>query len=413
MAKRSDRSLVVGLDIGTSKIACLVGEVNEEGEVEVIAVGSHPSHGLKRGVVVDIESTVASIQRAVEEAELMANCQIQSVFAGISGSHIASFNSRGMVPIKDREVTELDVERVLEGGRAVAIPADQQILHVVPQEYSIDNQDGIRQPVGMSGVRLEASVHVVTAAASAVQNLGKCISRCGLRLDQLFLQPLASSHAVLTDDEKDLGVAVVDMGAGTTDVAIFVDGAVRHTSVITIAGDQVTNDVAVAFRTPTNHAEEIKVRYACALTELASSEDHIQVPSVGERPPRRLARHTLAEVVQPRYEEIFDLVRGELQRSGFEEKIIAGIVLTGGASRMEGVVELAEDVFQTNVRLGMPDHVAGLSDVVRSQVYATGVGLLLEGAYAQAQRGQSSSPFSVVSGEGMWERVKSWIRGEF
>jgi len=412
MARKTERALIVGLDIGTSKVVCLVGEIGATDDIDVVALGSCASRGLHRGVVVDIESTVASIQRAVEEAELMADCQIKSVYAGISGSHVQSMNSTGMVAIRDKEVSEADVDRVLEAARAIAVPADQQILHVIPQEYSIDHQDGIKQPVGMSGVRLEASVHVVTAAASAAQNLSKCIVRCGLQVDDLILQPLASAQAVLTRDEMDLGVCLVDIGAGTTDVAIFTDGAIRHTAVIPIAGDQVTNDVVVAFRTPTNHAEEIKVKYACALTELASGEDHIRVASVGDRPARRLARHTLAEVVQPRYEEIFSLVLNELQRSGFEERVIAGIVLTGGSSRMEGVVELAEEFFHTSVRVGIPDRIQGLTDVVSNQIHATGVGLLLQGAEAEASQ-PIVAPFGFANAQGLWERVKSWFRGEF
>ncbi len=406
MAK-AEKSLVVGLDIGTSKVVAIVGEVHPDGEVEVIGLGSHPSRGLKRGVVVDIESTVQSIQRAVEEAELMAGCEIQSVFAGIAGSHINSLNSHGIVAIRDAEVTESDVERVLDAARAVAVPADQKILHVLPQEYIIDGQDGIRHPIGMSGVRLEARVHVVTGAVSSAQNITKCVARCGLSADDLILEQLASSYSVLTDDEKDLGVCLVDIGAGTTDIAVFTQGAIRHTSVIPIAGDQVTNDIAVALRTPTQHAEEIKIKYACALRQLATAEETIQVPSVGDRPPRRLARQTLAEVVEPRYEELFHLVQSELRRSGFEDLVAAGVVLTGGASKMEGVADLAEEVFHMPVRIGAPQHITGLSDVVNNQVHATGVGLLLYGSQADYKPLRSSST------ESLWERMKSWFRGEF
>ncbi|MEM6935979.1 MAG: cell division protein FtsA, partial [Pseudomonadota bacterium] len=361
MGAKSDKSLVVGLDIGTSKIVAIVGEVAPDGEVEVVGLGSHESRGLKRGVVVDIESTVQSIQRAVEEAELMAGCEIRSVFAGISGSHIASLNSHGIVAIRDQEVTEGDVERVLDAARAVAVPADQRIIHVLPQDYIIDGQEGIRHPVSMSGVRLEARVHVVTGSATAAQNISKCVARCGLQVDDLILQQLASSYAVLTDDELDLGTCLVDIGAGTTDMAIFTQGAIRHTAVLPVAGDQVTNDIAVALRTPTQHAEDIKIRYACALRQLASAEETIQVPSVGDRPSRRLARQTLAEVVEPRYEELFSLVNNEIKRSGFAEMIPAGVVLTGGASKMEGVADLAEEVFHMPVRIGAPQYVTGLS----------------------------------------------------
>jgi cell division protein FtsA len=410
MAKKTDKSLVVGLDIGTSKIVAIVGELQVDGTVEVVGIGSSPSRGLKRGVVVDIESTVQSIQRATEEAELMAGCQIQSVYAGIAGSHIRSLNSHGVVAIRDKEVTESDVERVLDAARAVAVPTDQRILHVLPQEYVIDNQDGIRHPVGMSGVRLEARVHLVTGAVSAAQNIVKCINRCGLAVDDLILQPLASSYAVINDDEKELGVCLVDIGAGTTDIAVFTEGAIRHTAVIPIAGDQATNDIAVALRTPTQYAEEIKMKYACALTQLAAAEETIQVPSVGDRPPRRLARQTLAEVVEPRYEELFSLVHAELRRSGYEDLIATGIVLTGGAAKMEGAVDLAEEVFHAPVRLGVPEYVTGLSDVVRNPVHATGVGLLLYGSQEEIYR----VPSTPINGFGaVWERMKSWFRGEF
>ena len=322
--KKNDRNLVVGLDIGTSKVCAIVGEVGMDGSIEIIGIGFHPSRGLKKGVVVNIESTVQSIQRAVEEAELMAGCQIHSVYAGIAGSHIRSLNSHGIVAIRDKEVSASDVDRVIDAARAVAIPADQKILHILPQEFIIDNQEGIREPVGMSGVRLEAKVHMVTGAVSAAQNIIKCVRRCGLEVDDVILEQLASSESVLMDDEKDLGVALVDIGGGTTDIAVFTEGAIRHTAVIPIAGDQVTNDIAVALRTPTQNAEEIKMKYACALAQLASPEETIEVPSVGERPPRRLARQTLAEVVEPRYEELMTLVQAELRRSGFEDLCAAG-----------------------------------------------------------------------------------------
>jgi len=362
MVKKNEAELLVGLDIGTSKVVAIVGEQHKDGSIEVVGIGSAPSRGLKRGVVVDIESTVQSIRRAVEEAELMAGCEIQSVFAGIAGSHIRSINSHGIVAIKDKEVTRADVEKVLDAARAVPIPADQRVLHVLPQEYVIDGQDGIRHPVGMSGVRLEARVHLITGSDSAAQNIGKCVARCGLNIDQLIVEQLASSHAVLTEDEKELGVCLVDIGAGTTDIAVFTDGAIRHASVIPIAGDQVTNDIAVAMRTPTQHAEEIKLKYA-----------------VGDRLPRKLARQTLAEVVQPRYEELYQLVQADLHRSGYADQVAAGIVLTGGASRMEGATELAEEIFHLPVRVGTPQDIAGLTEVVNNPVYATGVGLLLYG----------------------------------
>ena len=409
MAKKSENSLVVGLDIGTSKIVAIVGEIQPDGSVEVIGLGSHDSHGIKRGVVVDMASTEHAIQRAVEEAELMAGCEIHSVFCGISGNHINSLNSDGTVAIKDKEVSEGDVERVLEAARAVPIAADQKILHALPQEFVIDNQDGIRQPIGMAGVRLEAHVHVVTAALSATQNVSKCLARCGLTVDELIMQPLAASHAVLTEDEKHLGVCLVDIGAGTTDIAVFTDGAIRHTSCIPIAGDQVTNDIAVALRTPTQHAEDIKMRFACALEQLARNDETIQVPSVGDRTSRRLARQTLAQVVEARYRELFSLVQSELRRSGLENMIAAGLVMTGGASKIEGAEELAEELFHMPVRLATPQYVSGLSEVVSNAIHATGVGLLLYGSRADSRR----AGIPGVAGDSVVDRVKSWFRGEF
>ncbi len=411
MSRKIEKNLVVGLDIGTSKVVAIVGEVKADGAVEVVGIGSHPSRGLKRGVVVNIESTVQSIQRAVEEAELMAGCEIHSVHTGIAGSHIRSLNSHGIVAIKDREVTQGDVDRVLDAARAVAIPADQKILHILPQEFIIDNQEGIQEPVGMSGVRLEVRVHLVTGAVSAAQNIVKCVRRCGLEVDDLVLEQLSSGNAVLSDDEKELGVCLVDMGGGTTDIAVFTEGSIRHTAVIPIAGDQVTNDIAVALRTPTQHAEEIKVKYACALTQLARSEETIEVPSIGDRPSRRLSRQTLAEVVEPRYEELFTLVQAELRRSGFEDLIPAGVVLTGGSAKMEGVIELAEEVFHMPVRLGTPQYVSGLADVVRNPIYATGVGLLLyAGSTRQLRRAELSDAKGVKS---VWQRMRSWFQGNF
>jgi cell division protein FtsA len=411
MVKKPEKNMIVGLDIGTSKVVAIVGEIGPDGGIEIIGIGSHPSKGLKKGVVVNIESTVHSIQRAVEEAELMAGCQIHSVFAGIAGSHIRSLNSHGIVAIRDREVMPNDVERVIDAARAVAIPADQKILHILPQEFVIDEQDGIREPVGMSGVRLEAKVHMVTGAVSAAQNIIKCVRRCGLEVDDIILEQLASSYSVLTEDEKDLGVCLVDIGGGTTDIAVFTEGSIRHTAVIPIAGDQVTNDVAVALRTPTQYAEEIKIKYACALTQLAASDENIEVPSVGDRPPRRLARQTLAEVVEPRYEELLTLVQAELRRSGFEDLIAAGVVMTGGSSKIEGLVDLAEEVFHMPVRLGSPQCVMGLVDVVRNPVYATGVGLLLFGSQNRAPRAFDADFGRGV--RGVWERMKSWFQGNF
>jgi len=411
MSKKSERNLIVGLDIGTSKVVAIVGELNLEGGIEIIGIGSHPSRGLKKGVVVNIESTVQSIQRAVEEAELMAGCQINSVFTGIAGSHIRSLNSHGIVAIRDKEVTPADVERVIDAARAVAIPADQKVLHIIPQEFIIDNQEGIQEPVGMSGVRLEAKVHMITGAVSAAQNIIKCVRRCGLEVDDIILEQLASAYSVLSDDEKELGVCLVDIGGGTTDLAVFTEGSIRHTAVIPIAGDQVTNDIAVALRTPTQHAEEIKIKYGCALTQLATSDETIEVPSVGDRPSRRLARQTLAEVVEPRYEELLSLMQAELRRSGFEDLVAAGIVLTGGSAKMEGLVDLAEEVFHCPVRMGTPQYVTGLSDVVRNPIYATGVGLLLFGRQNGQQRLADSR--STRGFKGVLQRMKGWFQGNF
>ena len=411
MAKRAERTVVVGLDVGTSKVVALVGELNVDGTIEIIGLGSQPSRGLKKGVVVNIESTVQSIQRAIEEAELMAGCEINAVYAGIAGSHIRSLNSHGVVGIRDREVTHADVEHVIEAAKAVAIPADQRILHVLPQEFIIDGQEGIRDPIGMSGVRLEAKVHIVTGADSAAQNIIKCVQRCGLVVEDIVLEQLASSFAVLTDDEKELGVCIVDVGGGTTDIAVFSSGAIRHTAVIPIAGDQVTNDIAVSMRTPTQYAEDIKVRFACALSQLANPDESIEVPSVGDRPARRLARQTLAEIVEPRYEELFNLIREELRRSGFEEVIAAGIVLTGGSARMEGAIELAEEIFHVPVRLGLPGHVRGLADVVQNPIYSTAVGLLL---YARENAAPAARGALLGSGMGgALNRMKSWFQGHF
>ncbi len=411
VAKKPDKNLIVGLDIGTSKVVALVGEVTAENAIHVVGLGTHASRGLKRGVVVNIEATVQSIQRAVEEAELMAGCQIRAVYTGIAGSHIRSLNSHGIVAIRDNEVTQADIDRVIDAAKAVAIPADQRMLHILPQEFILDNQDGIREPIGMSGVRLEAKVHIVTGAVSAAQNIVKCVRRCGLTVSDIILEQLASSHAVLTEDEKELGVCLVDIGGGTTDIAVFADGAIRHTAVIPIAGDQVTNDIAIALRTPTQSAEEIKLNYACAVVDLANANQTIEVPSVGERPGRRIASKVLAEVVGARYEELFSLVQAELRRSGFEDLVTAGIVLTGGASAVSGVTVLAESVFQMPVRLGMPQHVKGMSDIMQNPAYATGIGLLLHGYQQQTEYGYD--PALGTSVKGLWGRMRSWLQGNF
>jgi len=412
MPKKPEQQLIVGLDVGTSKVVALVGEIAADHSIEIIGIGSQPSRGLKRGVVVNIEATVQSIQRAVEEAALMAGCEIHSVYAGIAGSHVRSLNSHGVVAIRDREVQLADVDHVIDAAKAVAIPADQKILHVLPQEFIIDGQEGIRDPVGMCGVRLEAKVHIVTGAVSAAQNIEKCIERCGLAVDDIVLEQLASSHAVLTEDEKDLGVCLVDIGGGTTDIAVFSQGAIRHTAVLPVAGDHVTNDIAVSLRTPTPHAEELKLRYACALSQLAKTDETIEVPSVGERPARRLPRQSLAAIVEPRYIELFELIQQELHRSGFEDVIAAGIVLTGGSAKMEGAVELAEEVFRLPVRLGMPSGVRGLAAVTSNPIHSTGVGLLLY-ARDHLPAGAAGGPRSGGNARGLLQRLTDWFHGNF
>ena len=408
---RENQSLIVGLDIGTSKIVVIVAAVLPDGGLEVIGLGQHPSRGLKKGVVVNIEATVNSIQRALEEAELMADVKIREVITGIAGSHIKSFNSHGMVAIKDKEVARSDVERVLETARAVSIPTDQQILHILTQEFIIDDQGDVREPVGMSGVRLEVKVHIVTGAVSAAQNIMKCVRRCGLEVRDLILQPLASAMAVLTEDERDLGVCLVDIGGGTTDIAVFVQGAIRHTAVIPIAGDQITNDIAMALRTPTKDAEEIKIAHGCALRQLADANQLVEVPGVGDRGPRQMSRHTLAEVIEPRVEELFSLTQAELRRSGFEELMASGIVLTGGTSAMMGMLELGEEIFHMPVRVGVPNYRGGLSDVVRNPRFATGMGLLLSG-FEQHQK-ERVSRANITSFSQLVERMKNWFKSAF
>lgn len=409
MSRKISRELIVGLDIGTSKVVAMVGSVSADGRIEIIGLGSHPSRGMNKGVVVNIEATINSIRRAVEEAELMAGCRIQSVYAGISGSHIKSFNSQGIVGVSHGEVSPHDVERVIAAARAMPIAADQNVLHVVPQEFIVDGQEGIQEPVGMAGVRLEGRVHMVTGSASAAQNIRRCIEGCGLRVDKLILEQLASSYSVLQQDERELGICLVDIGGGTSDIAVFKNGAIRHTAVIPIAGNQVTNDVAVAFRTPPQNAEEIKIKHGCALPSLVKHNEEIEVPSVGERPPRKLSRLTLSEVVRARYLELFQFIRKELHRSDFYDAIAGGIVLTGGSSKVEGIVELAEEVFDLPVRIGLPQNVSGLTEVARNPIYSTAVGLLLYGRQQQNPGGTDSSNAS-----GRWlERLQGWFKGHF
>ena len=408
---REDKNLIVGLDIGTSKIVTIVAELLPEGTLKVIGLGQHPSRGLKKGVVINIDSTMQAIQRSIEEAELMADCKIKTVFTGIAGNHIKSLNSHGMVKIKDAEVTQMDVDRVVETARAVALPADQQILHILTQEFIIDGQDDVREPLGMSGMKLEVKVHIVTGAVAAAQNIIKCIKRCGLEVSDLILQPLASSIAVLTEDEKELGVCLVDIGGGTTDIAVFKNGAIRHTAVIAIAGDQITNDVAVAFRTPTQSAEDIKIKHGCALRQLADAREAVEVPGVDGREARQLSLQTLAEVIEPRVVELYELVLQELRRSGMEEMVAAGIVITGGSAMMRGMLELGEEIFHMPVRMGMPRYVGGLSEVVSNPRYATGVGLILMGKQ-QLERHLTVQMESSSVGR-VFDKMKSWFQGNF
>ena len=408
---RDTRTLLVALDVGTSKIVTLVAEVTPEDTLNLIGMGNHPSRGLKKGVVVNIESTVNAIQRSLEEAELMADAKIKEVITGIAGSHIKSFNSHGMVAIKDKEVSQYDIDRVIETARAVNIPMEQQVLHILEQEFIIDGQGGVRQPSGMSGMRLEVKVHIVTGAVSAAQNIMKCVRRCGLEVRDLMLQPLASADAVLLDDERDLGVCLVDIGGGTTDLAVFTDGAIKHTSVIPIAGDQITNDIAMALRTPTRDAEELKIAHGVALRQLASPSDMIEVPGVGERGPRELSRQTLAEVIEPRVEELYSLIQRELRSAGLEELLSSGIVITGGSALMKGMVELGEEVFHMPVRVGIPQYTGALAEVVRNPRYSTGMGLLMAGM-EQVKRDRQAK----IQGAGfkeVFERMKGWFKGNF
>ena len=412
--KQQTSNMVVGLDIGTSKIAAIIGKIKSDGEIEVVGMGTHPSRGLKKGVVVNIDATVESIQHAIDEAERMSGFTAKSVYVGIAGSHIKSFNSNGMVAIRNQDVQAEDIERVMDAAQTIAIPGDERVLHILSQEYMIDNQGGIREPIGMSGVRLEAKVHMVTGSVSAAQNITKCVERCGLEVADIILEQLASSESVLSEDEKELGVCLVDIGGGTTDIAVFHNGAISHTAVISVAGDQVTNDIAVALRTPTQAAEQIKREYACALPQLIDKDEEIEVASVGDRPARCLSRRTLVEVIEPRYEELFQLIQAELRSSGFEDILAAGVVLTGGSSLVEGAVELAEEVFHMPVRLGFPQGVKGLKDEVNSPSYATTVGLLM---YAKEHVGievlDAPKEDQGMSVTDVFSKMKSWFKSSF
>jgi len=414
MAKQDH--VLVGVDIGTSKIACVVAEVGSDGKLDVIGIGKHPSRGLRKGVVVNIESTVESIRLAVEEAELMAGVDISSVFVGIAGSHIRGYNSNGVVATKNGEVTLDDVTRAIDAASAMAIPADQKILHILPQEYIIDEQDGIREPVGMSGIRLEARIHMITGAVSSAQNLIKCCNRCELDVADMVLEQVASSEAVLSQDEKDIGVVLIDIGGGTTDLAIFIDGAIRHTAVIPIGGDHLTNDLVVGLRTSAREADQLKIKHGACMVEMTDPDDVIDVPSVGGRPPRPMPRQIMAQILEPRVQELLELVKIEIQRSGYQELVAAGLVLTGGSSLLEGMVDLAEETFDgLPVRMGKPQGVGGLVDVVSSPMYATGVGLLMYGnRYRQrAVGGNTVAPARHAtnrsSSSGFWQRMRRWF----
>jgi cell division protein FtsA len=402
-------NLIVGLDIGTTKICAIVAEATEAG-VDIVGIGTHPSKGLRKGVVVDIDSTVDSIKHAVEEAELMADCEITSVYAGIAGGHIDGFNSHGIVAVKNQEVTETDVRRVIDAAKAVAIPMDREVIHVIPQEFIIDEQDGIREPIGMSGVRLEAKIHIVTAAVTSAQNIVKCANKAGLNVVDIVLEPLASAEAVLAQDERDLGVCLIDIGGGTTDIAVFVDGSIKHTSVLGIGGYHLSNDVAVGLRTPFDEAERIKKRFGVASARFLGSDDIITVPSVGGRRPREVSRKILCEIIEPRMEEILGLAQQEIVKSGLDTRIPSGVVLTGGCAALSGITELAEEIFESPVRLGAPANIGGLQDVVRDPMYATGVGLILFG-FSQA-KGKSPSRFRIRD-EGVFRRVKQRMRDWF
>jgi cell division protein FtsA len=405
MAKKED--LIIGLDIGTTKVCVIVAAPSGD-SIDIIGIGTHPSRGLRKGVVVDIDATVHSIKQAVEEAELMADCEISSVYAGIAGSHIRAFNSHGVVAVKDREVSPSDVKRVIDAAKAVSIPMDREVIHVIPQEFIIDDQDGIREPLGMSGVRLEAKIHIVTAAVTSAQNIVKCANKAGLNVMDIVLEPLASAEACLAEDERDLGVCLIDIGGGTTDVAVYSEGSIKHTSVLGLGGAHVSNDIAVGLRTPFDEAERVKKKFGVAAARFLGSDDVISVPSVGGRRPREVSRKLLCEIIEPRVDEILSLARQSLVKEGLEDKIPSGVVLTGGCSALEGVPDLAEEIFETPVRIGIPCRVGGLQDVVRGPMYATGVGLVLFGA----SQDRENTRFRIRD-ESIFGRVKQRMRDWF
>lgn len=409
MSKAAERNLIVGLDMGTSMVKAVVGEILDDGNISIVGVGTHSSKGMDKGGVNDLNLLVQSVQRAVDEMELMADCRVSSVFMSISGRHVSCQNESGMVPINNQEVTQEDVDNVVHAARSVPIALERRLLHVLPQEFTIDVQENIKNPIGMSGVRMEAKAHIITCAHDMAKNLVKCVERCELNADQMIFSALASSYAVLTEDEKELGVCVVDIGGGTIDMVIYSDGAIRHTAVIPVAGNQITSDIAKIFRTPLSHAEDIKINYACALRDMVSMEENIEVPSVGGRAARAMSRHTLAEVIEPRYQELFELIHEEIKSSGLEEQIAAGIVLTGGTAKMEGAVEFAEELFQMPVRVGTPLGVKGLSEYVEDASFATVIGLLQYGKESMQAKNASKGNGS----EGLWQRIQSWFKGEF
>jgi len=408
MAKREN--IVVGLDIGTTKTCAIVGEITNAG-VDIIGIGTHPSSGLRKGIVVNIDSTVDSIKRAVEEAELMAGCEIRSVFAGIAGSHIKGLNSYGIMAVKGGEVGEYDVKMALEAARAVAIPLDRRIIHILPQYYIVDDQDGVKEPIGMSGVRLEAKVHVVTGAVTSIQNIIKSINRVGLDVNDIVLEPLASSETILNQDEKELGVALIDIGGGTTDIAVFAEGSIKHTAVLGLGGDYVTGDISVGLRTPVMEAEKIKIRYGCAYIPLIPQNEIIEVPSVGGRNPRTVSRQVLGEIIEPRLEEILSLAHREIIKSGYDDMLAAGVVLTGGTAILEGITELAEQVFNMPVRKGCPVGVGGITDIINSPMYATGVGLVVHGSRDHSDYAAKESEKNILGG--VTKKIKRWFNDFF
>lgn len=405
-------NIIAGLDIGTTKICCIIGEVRDEKEVDIIGIGTHPSRGLRKGVVVNIESTVESIKGAVEEAELMAGCEIESVYVGIAGGHIKGFNSHGVIAVKNKEVSQFDIDRVIEAAQAVAIPPDREVIHIIPQEYILDEQEGIKEPLGMSGVRLEAKVHIVTGAVTSAQNIVRSVNKAGLEVKDIVLEPLASSDAVLDRDEKELGVAMVDIGGGTSDLAIFFEESIKHTSVLAIGGNHITNDIAIGLRTPQAEAEKIKKTYGCAMTALVKKDDTIEVPSTGGRDSRILSRQILSEIIEPRVEEMFNLIKREVDISGFSELIASGVVLTGGAASMEGMTDLAEKIFKLPVRRGFPKGIGGLVDVVSSPMYATSVGLILFGL-KNHQHGKKPKLTDRNLFDKIFDRMKGWVEDFF